>query len=175
MGRILPADRPGPGGLNGRGALGEPGRSRRCAPRARESDALPVTQAAREPAAPSARSRDNAARGDRRTQSEDRGSNDGSPSRLSSVREISDFPLAVRTRRVLTTVPDDVRQAARIRRILAPSRESSALSNDSESQPSRAQPLPAPPGGGFSASIAYLNTAPAAKAHLLFRSASDSR
>ena len=33
--------------------LGEPGRSRRPAPRARESDALPVTQAEREPAAPS--------------------------------------------------------------------------------------------------------------------------
>ena len=33
--------------------LGEPGRSRRYAPRARESDALPVTHAEREPAAPS--------------------------------------------------------------------------------------------------------------------------
>ena len=49
---------------------------------------------------------------------------------VSSLREIRDFPLAVRTRRVLTTVPDDVRQAARIRRILATSRESVALSND---------------------------------------------
>ena len=38
---------------------------------------------------------------------------------------------SIRTRRVLTTLPDDVRQAARIRRILATSRESVALSNDS--------------------------------------------
>ena len=65
----------------------------------------------------------------------ERGSNDGSASRLSSLREIFDFPLAVRTLRVLPTLPDDVRQAARIRRILAPSRESEALSNDSEAQP----------------------------------------
>ena len=35
-------------------------------------------------------------------------------------------------RRVLTTLPDHVRQAAGIRRIPAPSRESSALSNDGE-------------------------------------------
>ena len=49
---------------------------------------------------------------------------------VSSLREIRDFPLAVRTRRVLTTLPDYVRQAARIRRILATSRESVALSND---------------------------------------------
>ena len=42
---FLPADRPGPGGLKGRGTLDEPGRSRRPAPRARESSALPVTQA----------------------------------------------------------------------------------------------------------------------------------
>ena len=35
--------------------LGGPGRPRRRAPRVRESDALPVTQAEREPAAPSAR------------------------------------------------------------------------------------------------------------------------
>ena len=47
--------------------------------------------------------------------SEERGSKDGSASRLSSLREIGDFPLAVRTRCVLTT-----------------SRESFALSNDSE-------------------------------------------
>ena len=53
MGPFLPVDRPGPGGLKGRGTLDEPGRSRRCAPRARESDALPVTQAEREPTAPS--------------------------------------------------------------------------------------------------------------------------
>ena len=44
----LLADRLGPGGLKGRGTLGEPGRSRRCAPRARESRALPVTKAARD-------------------------------------------------------------------------------------------------------------------------------
>ena len=50
--------------------------------------------------------------------------------RLSSLREIKDFPLAVRTLRVLTTLPDYVRQAARIHRILATSRESFALSND---------------------------------------------
>ena len=50
---FLPATKPNPGGLKGRGALGEPGRSRRPAPRARESDALPVTQAEREPSAPS--------------------------------------------------------------------------------------------------------------------------
>ena len=43
-----------------------------------------------------------------------------------------DFSLAVRTPCVLPTLPDKIRQAARIRRILAPSRESSALSNDSE-------------------------------------------
>ena len=46
---------------------------------------------------------------------------------LSTLREIGDFPRAVRTPCVLPTLPDDVRQAARIRRILAPSRESSAL------------------------------------------------
>ena len=71
------------------------------------------------------------------TATEERGSKDGSRSRLSSVREIEDFPLAVRTHRVLTTLPNDVRQAARIRRILATSRESSALSNDSESRTAR--------------------------------------
>ena len=49
---------------------------------------------------------------------EERGSKDAS--RLSSVREIFDFPLA-----------------ARIRRILATSRESVALSNDSESRAAR--------------------------------------
>ena len=65
---------------------------------------------------------------------EERGSKDAS--HLSSVREIGDFPLAVRTRRVLTTLPDDVRQAARIPRILVTSRESIALSNDSESRES---------------------------------------
>ena len=43
--------------------------------------------------------------------------------RFSSLREIEDFPLAVRTLRVLTTLPDYVRQAARIRRILATSRK----------------------------------------------------
>ena len=48
--------------------------------------------------------------------------------RLSSLREIKDFPLAVRTRRVLTTLPDDVRQAARILGILATSRESALRS-----------------------------------------------
>ena len=68
--------------------------------------------------------------------SEERGSNDAL--RLLSLREIEDFPLAVRTRRVLTTLPDCVRQAARIHRILATSRESSALSNDSESWSGRA-------------------------------------
>ena len=47
-GPFLPAGQLTPGGLKGRGTLGEPGRSRRCAPRARESDALPVTQAARD-------------------------------------------------------------------------------------------------------------------------------
>ena len=45
VGPFLPVDRPGPGGLKGRGTLDEPGRSRRPAPRARESEALPVTQA----------------------------------------------------------------------------------------------------------------------------------
>ena len=56
---------------------------------------------------------------------------------LPTLREIGDFSRAVRTRRVLTTLPDDVRQAARIPRILAPSRESVALSNDSESRTAR--------------------------------------
>ena len=45
---FLLGNQPTPGGLNGRGALGEPGRSRRPAPRARESDALPVMQATRD-------------------------------------------------------------------------------------------------------------------------------
>ena len=51
--RFLPATKPNPGGLKGRGTLGEPRRSRRPAPRAREGNALPVKQAEREPAAPS--------------------------------------------------------------------------------------------------------------------------
>ena len=51
--------------------------------------------------------------------SEERGSKDAT--RLSSLREIADFPRAVRTRRVLTT-----------------SRESFALSNDSEPRSGRA-------------------------------------
>ena len=50
---FLPGNQLTLGGLKGRGALGEPRRSRRRAPRARESDALPVTQAEREPQAPS--------------------------------------------------------------------------------------------------------------------------
>ena len=62
---------------------------------------------------------------------EARGSKDAT--RLSSVREIFDFPRAVRTLRVLTTLPDDVRQAASIRRILAPLRESVALSRTTAS------------------------------------------
>ena len=56
---------------------------------------------------------------------------------LPTLREIGDVPLAVRTRRVLTTLPDYVRQAARILRVLATSRESTALSNDSESRAAR--------------------------------------
>ena len=166
--------------------LSGPGRSRLRAPRVRESDALPATQAEREPAAPSAHWRGGFAvvresdalshtegtefprrSRDRRSRSFTKGakrlSNDHGTGcrqrrqparrcrartpqgatrprsvvrktrmRLSSVREIEDFQLAVRTRCVLTTLPDDVRQAARIRRILATSRESSALSNDSE-------------------------------------------
>ena len=138
MGPVLPADRPSFSGLKRRGALGEPGRSRRCAPRARESDALPVTQAEREPLAPSgSRRRAPTTERDRRslrqsgiarrpqgslrlprparaaspredttgsTATEERGSNDAV--RRSSVREIGDFPLAVRTRRVLMTLPE---------------------------------------------------------------------
>ena len=42
-----------------------------------------------------------------------------------------------KTRRVLTTLPDVVRQAARIRRILATSRESVTLSNDNEPRAAR--------------------------------------
>jgi hypothetical protein len=66
---------------------------------------------------------------------EERGSKDAT--RLSSVREIGDFPLAVRMHGILTTLPDGVQQAARIRRILATSRESIAFSNDSESRAAR--------------------------------------
>ena len=67
--------------------------------------------------------------------SEARGSKDAT--RLSSVREIEDFPRAVRMHSILTTLPDDVRQAARIRRSLAPPRERVAVSNDSESRTAR--------------------------------------
>ena len=70
-----------------------------------------------EPAAHSANPDDASTTGSNAT--EERGSKDAT--RLSSVREIEDFPLA-----------------ARIRRILATSRESVALSNDSESREPRA-------------------------------------
>ena len=132
VGPGLPIDRPGPGGLKGRGTLDEPGRSRRYAPRARESVALPVTQAEREPPAPSgSRRRAPTTARDRRSlgplarqrrartpqgATRPRSVVRKTRMRLSSLREIEDFPLAVRTRCVLTT-----------------SRESSALSNDSES------------------------------------------
>ena len=53
VGPFLLGNQSNPGGLKGRGALGEPGRSRRYAPRVRESDALPVMQVEREPTAPS--------------------------------------------------------------------------------------------------------------------------
>ena len=56
---------------------------------------------------------------------------------LPTLREISDFPLAVRMPCVLPTLPDVVRQAARIRRILVPSRESIALPNNSEPRAAR--------------------------------------
>ena len=136
MGPFPPADRPGPGGLKGRGTLGEPGRSRRYAPRVRESDALPVTQAEREPAALSgSRRRAPTTARDRRSLSplarqrrartpqgatRPRSVVRKTRMRLSSVREIEDFPLATR-----------------ILRILAPSRESIALSTDSESRAAR--------------------------------------
>ena len=179
-GPFLPVTKPTPSGLKGRGALGEPGRSRRPAPRARESDALPVTHAEREPAAPSGSrrrapttakgpavprpARAAAPREDTAGSSatEERGSKDAM--RLSSLREIEDFPLAVRTLRVLTT-----------------SRESSALSNDSESRAARRlrrlEPCERAVRGGFTASnsrrgaprMAREQTSSAPRAFCVFR------
>ena len=65
--------------------------------------------------------------------------------RLSALREIRDFPLAVRTLRVLTTLPDDVRQAARILRILATSRKALCAFRTTTSVRCGLRPQPAPP------------------------------
>ena len=151
--QFLPASQLTPGGLKGRGALGEPGRSRRYAPRARERDALPVTQAEREPQAPagSRRRAPTTARDRRSLGPLARQRRARTPQGATRPRRVvrkmrcvfrqcgksEIFPLAVRTRCVLTTLPDDVGHAARIRRILATSRESVALSNDSESRAAR--------------------------------------
>ena len=136
-------ERRSPGDARGEGAAGS---LRQSAPCADDREGPPVPRPAR-----AALPREDTA-GSNAT--EERGSTDAT--RLSSVREIEDFPLAVRTRRVLTTLPDDVRHAARILRILAPSRESFALSNDSESRAARRrrrlEPCERAVRGGFTAS-----------------------
>ena len=100
VGPFLPAGRPGPGGLKGRGAAWR---------RRRHVIWRPVS-----PAAHSANPDDASTAGATRSRS-----------------------VVRKTRRVLTTLPHYVRQAAGIRRILATSRESSTLSNDSESRAAR--------------------------------------
>ena len=103
VGPFLPTDRPGPGGLKGRGALGEPGRCKHL----REQ-------------------RDRGAWFERRL---------AEPSFVSAGNRR--FPACSQNAMRSDDIAGRVRQAARILRILATSRVSFALSNDSESRAAR--------------------------------------